>query len=238
MSKGILFTALVAVALSLTARAAVWTDDFGGYTVGSDIDEYPDWADSGYSSGPFLVGEYGGDNCIYGDWARYIYLPPGEIEDAAVSFDFLFTGGEAYVCALFRYVPTDRAGYVAFCWNDYNGGPNDYVMFGGASEYGDAFWYPLVSLGDYFEEGVWYHVDASVWGDGDRDYYEIVVNGEMTVYNLIPEGMPDLDSGCCGVIANGFSEPDGVYVDNYSVDDSSPVGIQPTSLGALKAAFK
>jgi hypothetical protein len=139
---------------------------------------------------------------------------------------------------LFRYTPADRAGYIAFCWNDYNGGGTDYVMFGGVSEYGDVFWYPLVSLGDYFEEGVWYHVAASVWEDGNHDYYEVIVNGEIRVFNMIPEGMPDIDSGYCGVVVNGFSRPEGVYVDNYSVDDSSPVGIQPTSLGTLKAAFK
>lgn len=238
MAKGILFAALVFVSMLFTARAAVWSDDFGAYSVGADIADYADWADTGYSSGPFTVGEYDGNKYIYGDWPRYIYVPPGELADAEVSFDFLFTDGEAYVCALFRYVPADRVGYIAICWNDFNGGVTDYVMFGGVSEYGDVFWYPLVSLGDYFEEGVWYHVDASVWEDGDRDYYQVVVNGEIRVYNMIPAGMPDLGSGYCGVVVNGHSIPDGVYVDNYAVDDSSPIGIEPASLGALKAAFR
>ncbi len=236
MAKGILFAALVFISMSFTARATTWSDDFESYTVGDDLSDYPDWTNDGLVD-DFIIAENGGTKYIYGDWPRCYYEPPGELTDSRVSFDFLFDGSNVRACAILRYNPDSDEGYIAVCWNDYRQfGGDDYLIFGYIFESGDGFFLPFFSLGDYFEEGVWYHLDASVWGSGEGAYYEMTVDDDVGVLSSIPDSMPDFGSGFCGVTVG--SGPDFVYIDNFEVDDSPTTGIQPTSLGALKAAFR
>jgi hypothetical protein len=237
MSKGILLTVAVILSVSFPSYATTWFDNFESYTVGDDLGDYPDWTNDGMGFLEFVVDEYGGSRCICGEWPRYYYEPPGELTDSRVSFDFLFGGSNVRACAIFRYDPNDDEGYIAVCWNDYwQFGGDDYLIFGYVMQYGDAFLLPFFSLGDYFEEGVWYHLDASVWGSGEGAYYEMIVDDDAGVLSSIPDSMPEFGSGYCGVTVG--SGPNIVYIDNYEVDDSPTTGIQPSSLGALKAAFR
>ena len=237
MSRVFSFSIAVILITASTAFATTWSDDFESYIVGDDLSDYLDWTYGGGIAGGFVIAEYGGSKCIRGEWPRYYYEPPGELADSRVSFDFCFDGGDARAYAMFRYNPDIHEGYIAGCVNDFEQyGGDDYLVVGCAFEFGDAIYEPFFNLGDYFEEGVWYHLDAKVWGSGDSTYYEITVDDDVGVSDSIPYGVPEHESGFCGVTVG--SGPDIVYIDNYEVDDEVTVGIQPTSLGALKAAFR
>lgn len=240
MVKGVLRITVLVVFIPAAARATVWSDDFESYTVGDDLSDYPDWTNSSIGGFfDFVVAEYDDTKCIYGDWPRYYYEPPGELSDSRVSFDFLFDGGEARACAMFRYNPDNHEGYIAGCYNDFERfGGDDYLIFGCVFESGDAYYWPFFNLGDYIEEGVWYRLDARVWGSGDGAYYEIFVDDDVGVTNPVPGGIPEHESGYCGVTVYGGQYDNITYIDNFEVDDAPTAGIQPTSLGALKAAFR
>jgi len=241
MSKGILLTAAVVSVVSAPSHATTWSDDFESYTVGDHLSDYPDWTYGGGIAGDFIIADYGGSKCICTDvWPRYYYEPPGELAHSRVSFDFCFDGGgeETRAYALFRYNPDIHEGYIAGCVNDfaYYGG-DDYLVFGCAFASADAIYWPFFNLGDYFEEGIWYHLDAKVWGSDEGACYEISVDDDVGVLNHIPDGIPVHYVGYCGVAA--YSGPEvPVCVDNYEVDDGVTIGVQPTSLGALKSAFR
>jgi|GEM_PF-1144018 len=230
---------VLVVSVVVPAWATTWFDDFEGYTVGDHLSDYPDWTHGGGAAGAFIIADYGGSKCICTDlWPGYYYEPPGELADSRVSFDFCFVGGNTRAYASFRYNPDVHEGYIAGCVNDFEQyGGDDYLVIGYAFEFGDAVYEPFFNLGDYFEEGVWYHLDAKLWGSGEGTCYEIVVNGDVGVSDSVPYGIPERELGYCGVAA--YSGPElQVCVDNYEADDEVPIGIQPTSLGAIKSVFK
>jgi hypothetical protein len=243
MSKGVLLTVVVVLSASFPSYATTWFDDFESYTVGDFLSDYADWTYGG-GAGGFIIADYGGSICIGTDlWPRCYYEPPGELADSRVSFDVLFTGGEARAYAMFRYDPGIHEGYIAGCINNYSlSNDDDVLVFGCAFEHSMAIYWPVVNIFDYFEEGIWYHIDAMIWGSGEDAYYEIVVDGDVGITYPYPvprgEGIPEYDSGYCGITVYSPYEPFNSYIDNYEVEDEATIGVQPSSLGALKAAFR
>jgi hypothetical protein len=239
MVKEVSYFSVAVLFVSNFAWATVWSDDFESYTVGDDLSDYPDWTNGRGRFFNFEVVEYGGSKCICGEWPRYYYEPPGELTDSRVSFDFCFDGVDTRAYALFRYNPDIYEGYIAGCVNDFElYGGDDYLVFGCVFEDADAIYWPFFNLGDYFEEGIWYHLEAKVWGSDEGACYEISVDDDVGVLSQIPDGIPVHYTGYCGVTVYCGQYDNITYVDSFEVDDEVTIGIQPTSLGALKAAFR
>lgn len=216
MSKSVLFIITGILSMSYPIYATTWSDDFESYTVGDDLGDYPDWTNGRARFFNFEIFDYGGSKCIWGIWPRYYYEPPGELADSRVSFDFCFDGEDARAYALFRYNPDIHEGYIAGCVNDFEQfGGDDYLVFGCVFENADAIYWPFFDLGDYFEEGVWYHLDAKVWGSDEGACYEIKVDDDVGVLNHVPDGIPVHYTGYCGVTVYGGLYDNITYVDNY-----------------------
>jgi hypothetical protein len=239
MGKGIILLSGAVLIVSFSTYATTWFDDFESYTVGDDLSDYPDWS-PGIGHAGCGVAEYESGKRAEPGWGWDVYEPPGGLTDSKVSFDILFTGVYMGAGALYRYNEEgDYYGYGIVFVNDY--APYDDAVFLEIYNPVDYVWGVLetYSLGpDYFENDVWYHVEASIWGCDPLYHYiniddDLVISEETDMY---PGCI--IESGKSGLVSrNGNAEAE-VYVDNYEVDDGVTIGIQPSSLGALKAAFK
>ena len=241
MGNGIILLAAAVLVVSFPPYATTWSDDFESYTVGDYLSDYPDWTDKFYFDdypGHFVVADYDGNKAVNPDWYdRCVYEPPGVLTDSKVSFDVLFTGGCSNAGAIFRYNDIgDYLGYEVSVTKDHWSLETDVVMVGIYDADSTLYWDIFYLGDDYFDEDVWYHLGITLWGV-DPLHYQVTVNGAILIFEEQDLPPPQvIESGLCGLV--GYYHDGIVYVDNYEVDDEVTIGVQPTSLGALKAAFR
>ncbi len=230
------------ITITATASATVYGDDFESYPVGYDIADSADWSNEG-PYGVFIVDENTGNKFIKDSTGAslpiYGYTPPGEIADSRVAFNILFTGEGSYTSIHFRLNGSDDRGYIVSCFNEFEmmgQDAKDYVAIGYQFETGKIWYVPdIYDIPDYFDTGVWYRVEADIWGYPIANY-DITINADLHYTGSLD--MYPVEIGYCGVSVTS-SYTGTTYVDNFEVDDD-PVftGIKSASLGEIKASFR
>lgn len=232
--------ACLAVIFSGIACAAVFSDDFESYSDGTNLDDTANWTFFD-AFGDLIVYSEGSNKYVsHTDISTYTFDPPGILTDSEVSFDFRFMGDWSLGSAAFRLNAAEDKGYIVTVCHNLPGssGFGDYVRVGfvsGTTQQWQAE--NIFYLDDYFDDGVWYHLDAMIYGFDpvmfkftlDNDIYE---SGEVitTLSNEIADGK-------CGLANHDFYVGD-VQFDDFNVDDSPDTAIKSASLGTIKASFR
>lgn len=233
--KKIKYIAFTLVALTAAAFATVYSDDFESYPVGYDIADSADWTDEFCNFGSIMVEENSTNKYVTGISQGYGYVPAGEVINSNISFDFRFTGDNMYVNAHFRLNDTEHRGYIVSCCNELDGvyGLGDYVMVG----YGSYVWHSpnIYLLGNCFDVGTWYHLDALLWGYPDVNY-NVTVNEDINYAGTLD--YYQTETGFSGIsVCSSYIED--AFIDNFEVDDNPVItGIKSASLGEIKASFR
>jgi len=225
---------------SIIAGAAIFSDDFESYNPGMDLDDTANWTHFD-APGSLIVVEEGANNYVsHTDITTYTFDTPGILTDSEISFDFRFTGDWSLGSAAFRLNVAENKGYIVSVCHNIPGTPGhgDYVRVGFAN--GTTHQWQaenIFYLDDYFDDGVWYHLDAMIYGF-DPIMFKFTLDGNIDESGEVVTALPaELADGKSGLATHDFYVGD-VHFDNFQVNDAPDTAIKSASLGSIKASFR